>query len=239
VAGKIRLDRLLANLGYGSRKDVTAAVKLGAFILNGEAIHDASSQIDISQAANALFNGQALDPISPLTVLLHKPAGYICSTEEQGGMIYDLLPFRWRIRTPVLSAAGRLDKESTGLVLLTDDGQLLHKIISPKTHVEKEYRVTLRDELSGKEAEQFASGTFMLAKDPKPLKPAIWTADGPHSGTMILREGRYHQIRRMFGALGNHVEALHRVRLGGLTLDGLEEGAHRILNDSEVAAIFG
>lgn len=204
-------------------------MKAGAFAVEGGVLTDPSAQVEIGRMVYATFDGAPLDPVSPLTILLHKPRGYTCSTDEQGRLVYDLLPPRWKLRDPVLSCAGRLDKDSTGLVLMTDDGQLLHKIISPKINVEKHYRVALRDDLRGDEAGLFLSGEFCLANDPKPLKPAVWQADGARSGVMILHEGRYHQIRRMFAAIGNHVEALHRFRVGGLTLGGLEEGMYRIL----------
>lgn len=238
AGSKIRLERLLANLGYGSRKDVGKLIKAGLIKLGDQVFTDPSQQVDPAEMQNATFDGQPLDPISPLTVLLNKPEGYTCSTDEDGDLVYDLLPFRWRVRTPILSTAGRLDKESTGLVLLTDDGQLLHKIISPKTHVEKHYQVTLRDPLKGNEASLFSTGEFCLTNDKKPLKPAAWIPDGDKGGIMILQEGRYHQIRRMFSALGNHVETLHRFKLGGLDLDDVEEGAYKILSETEVAAIF-
>lgn len=238
MAGKIRLERLLANLGYGSRKQVAAAVKDGAFALNGQSITDPSQQVDPSALTDATFDGEPLDPASPLTILLNKPRGYTCSTDEQGHLVYDLLPQRWKHRAPVLSTAGRLDKDSTGLVLMTDDGQLLHRIISPKTHVEKHYAVTVCDDLTGEEAALFASGTFCFKNDPKPLKPAVWIPDGPRSGVMVLQEGRYHQIRRMFGTLGNHVDALHRFQIGGLTLGDLPEGGYEVLDEADSAAIF-
>lgn len=236
---KIRLERLLANLGYGSRKQVAAAIKAGAFVAGGQQITDPSRQVDPSALTDATFDGAPLDPISPLTILLHKPRGYTCSTDEQGHLVYDLLPERWKHRDPVLSTAGRLDKDSTGLVLMTDDGQLLHRIISPKTHVEKHYAVTLSDDLTGEEAQLFASGTFCFKNDPKPLKPALWKPDGPRSGVMVLQEGRYHQIRRMFGTIGNHVETLHRFQIGGLTITDLPEGGYRILDKVDIMAIFG
>lgn len=238
MASKVRLERLLANLGYGSRRDAAAAVKAGAFRIQDQVIFDPSLQVDPSTLANAFLDDEPLDPVSPLTILLHKPRGYTCSTDEQGLLVYDLLPPRWKNRTPVLSTAGRLDKDSTGLVLLTDDGQLLHKIISPKINVDKEYQVTLRDDLNGDEAGRFFSGEFCLTNDNKPLKPAVWTPHGNKSGAMILHEGRYHQIRRMFSAIGNHVEALHRFRLGGMELGGLAEGQYRILNEQDIQSIF-
>ncbi|PZQ44463.1 MAG: 16S rRNA pseudouridine(516) synthase, partial [Micavibrio aeruginosavorus] len=170
---KVRLERLLANLGYGSRKEVGKAIKDGALVLNGGALLDPSAQIDPDTLKTATFDDEPLDPVSPLTVLLNKPQGYTCSSDELGALVYDLLPRRWKHRDPLLSTAGRLDKDSTGLVLMTDDGQLLHKIISPKIHVQKEYRVTLRDELQGNESALFATGEFLLTNDNKPLKPAI------------------------------------------------------------------
>lgn len=238
MPGKSRLDKLLANLGYGSRKDVGKAIKAGLIKRGDEILSDPSMQIDLATAKDITFEGQPLDPVSPLTVLLHKPAGYTCSTDEDGDLIYALMPWRWQIRTPVLSTAGRLDKDSTGLVLLTDDGQLLHKIISPKTHVAKHYRVTLRDALKGNEAALFSTGEFCMTNDTKPLKPATWVPEGERSGVMILQEGRYHQIRRMFSALGNHVETLHRFKIGGLDLSGVEEGQYKILDEGKIAAIF-
>lgn len=236
---KTRIDRLLSNLGYGSRKDVTAAVKAGVFAAGGVTYKDASAQVDTALLAEATFDGQPLDPPSPLTLLLNKPRGYTCSHDEAGLLIYDLLPPRFKLRTPALSSAGRLDKDSTGLVILTDDGQLLHKIISPKKHAEKRYRVSLRDPLKGDEAALFATGEFCMSKDPKPLKPAKWIPDGTNSGVMILSEGRYHQIRRMFATLDNHVETLHRFQIGGLTLENLAEGSYRRLDDKDAALIAG
>lgn len=238
MAKKIRLERLLANLGYGSRRDVSRAIRDGALVINGSPVYDPSLQMDPSDLSAATFDGEAIDPVSPLTILLHKPRGYTCSSDEQGLLVYDLLPPRWKKRDPVLSTAGRLDKDSTGLVLMTDDGQLLHKIISPKIHVQKHYRVTLRDALKGDEAALFATGLFCLKNDTKPLKPAFWNPDSEKGGVMILQEGRYHQIRRMFAAIGNHVETLHRFKLGGLELGELPEGKYMVLKDDDLLRVF-
>lgn len=237
---KIRADRLLSNLGYGSRREVAIAMKAGAFVVNGKAVTDPGQGIpfDAAALAEATYRGEKLDPVAPLTILLNKPRGYTCSHDEQGLLVYDLLPERWSHRDPVLSTAGRLDKESTGLVLLTDDGDLLHKIISPKQHVWKQYRVTLRDSLRGDEGEAFASGEFSIDNDRVPLKPARWVVEGERVGVMSLQEGRYHQIRRMFSALDNHVEALHRFQIGSLELGALPEGEFRILQQAEISQIF-
>ena len=236
---KIRIDKLLSNLGYGSRKDVAASVKRGVFRIGEKVLRDPAQQVLIAELKDASFDHLPLDHPGPLTIILNKPKNYTCSHDEQGLLVYDLLPARWQYRTPPVSTAGRLDKDSTGLVLLTDDGQLLHKIISPKIHVSKYYRVILRDELKGDEAPQFFSGMFCLTNDPKPLKPALWQPDGMKSGVMVLQEGRYHQIRRMFASIGNFVEDLHRFRIGGLEIGDLKPGEYRILTADEIKTIFG
>lgn len=237
---KIRADKLLANLGYGSRREVGIALKAGTFIAGGQPVTDPAQALpnDAGFLASATYRGETLDPIAPLTLLLNKPRGYTCSHDEQGKLVYDLLPERWARRNPPLSSAGRLDKDSTGLVIITDDGDFLHRVISPKHNVWKQYRVTLRDDLKGGESETFKSGTMMLNSDKVALKPAHWVADGPKSGFMSLQEGRYHQIRRMFAALGNHVEELHRFRIGNLELDKIEPGRYRVLNDDDLQKIF-
>ena len=143
------------------------------------------------------------------------------------------------IDVPGVYTAGRLDYDSEGLLLLTDDGALLHKIISPKRHVAKRYVATLARPLDGSEAARFASGELMLDGEDKPLAPAVLEPLSPTQAQLTITEGRYHQVRRMFAAVGNHVEALHRDRVGGLALpEDLESGAWRIMSTQEVAAIF-
>lgn len=235
---KIRADRLLANLGYGSRKEVAITMKAGGFIVAGQPVTDPGAGIDVKALEGSTYRNEPLDPPSPLTILLNKPRGYTCSHDEHGLLIYDLLPERWSRRSPVLSSAGRLDKESTGLVLVTDDGDFLHRVISPKHHVWKKYRVTLRDPLRGDEVQLFSSGDFTFDNDKSPLKPARWSPHGVQAGVMELQEGRYHQIRRMFSSLGNHVETLHRFQIGQLALGDLSEGQFRVLSSVDLALIF-
>jgi len=236
----LRLDRLLANMGYGSRRDIALFARQGRISLHGKRLFKPDETVALADAESGALkvDGVAVDPPSPLCVMLHKPAGFSCSHDEAGALIYDLLPERWKLRKPSLSAAGRLDKDSTGQVILTDDGDLLHRIIHPKHHAPKRYEVTLAEPLTGEEAAQFASGTFVMDGDPKPLKPAQWHPGGEKTGTMVLFEGRYHQIRRMFKTFGNHVEALHRMQTGGLALGDLESGQHRILSADDIAKIW-
>jgi 16S rRNA pseudouridine516 synthase len=174
-----------------------------------------------------------------MVVMLHKPLGVTCSHKESGKLIYDLLPSRWKRRDPVLSSIGRLDKETSGLLLLTDDGALLHKVISPKQHVAKRYLATLARPLNGDEATIFASGRLMLEGEKTPLAPAALEVLSGTTARLTLHEGRYHQVRRMFAAVGNHVAALHRESVGGLTLpDDLAAGEYRVLRADEIAKIF-
>jgi 16S rRNA pseudouridine516 synthase len=171
--------------------------------------------------------------------MLHKPLGVTCSHKEAGQLVYDLLPARWRIREPAISTVGRLDKDTSGLLLLTDDGDLLHRIISPRRHVAKRYVATLARPLEGCEGARFASGELMLEGEDKPLAPAALEALSPTTARLTVTEGRYHQVRRMFAAVGNHVAALHRDRIGGLELDAdLAPGAYRLMTPEDIAAVF-
>lgn len=236
----IRLDRLLSNLGYGGRKEMTMAIKNEWLEIDGERVTTPSLNIDLDMVkqGRVTFDGEVLDPLAPFTIMLNKPAGYTCSHKDPAQIVYDLLPGRFQNRKPTMSMVGRLDKYSTGQLLLTDDGDLLHRITHPKSHAPKHYSVTLRDDLQGNETEVFASGTFMMKGEEKPLKPAEWTPEGTREGIMVLHEGRNRQIRRMFEQLGNEVVTLHRFQTGGLPLGDLEEGKWRTLKEQEILSLF-
>jgi 16S rRNA pseudouridine516 synthase len=241
VSGTVRLDRLLANLGYGSRREIQALARAGAIRLDGAPLREADRRIAVTRdlAGRLTVDGEAMDPPPGLALMLHKPLGVTCSHKEAGPLVYGLLPERWRRRDPPLSTVGRLDKETSGLLLLTDDGALLHRIISPKAKVAKRYQVTLDRPLRGDEGAVFASGTLMLEGEERPLLPVAFAAEGPTRASVTLTEGRYHQVRRMFAALGNHVTALHRDRIGALALPAeLAPGQYRLLGEADVAAVF-
>jgi 16S rRNA pseudouridine516 synthase len=239
VSGTVRIDKLLANLGYGSRRDIHAAARNGRIRLDGVTIDAAERKLDAREIAGLTVDGEALDPLPGLVLMLNKPVGTTCSREEAGPLVQDLLPERWRRRDPPLSTVGRLDKDTSGLLLMTDDGALLHKIIAPKAHVPKRYRAHLARPLQGDEATRFAEGTLMLRGETKPLLPATLEILGPTEAVLTIEEGRYHQVRRMFAALGNHVESLRRESIGALRLpDDLAEGAWRVLAPADVAAVF-
>jgi len=231
----MKLVKHLANLGYGSRKEVAWMFREGRVTdADGEVLY----QDDPLDHDNVRVDGQPLDPPPGLALMLHKPAGYTCSTRDPGRIVYDLLPPRFRLRDPVLSTVGRLDRDTTGLLLMTDDGQLLHRIVSPKSRLPKVYEAELAQDLRGDETALFASGTLVLEGEATPLLPARMEVLGPRRARLVLHEGRYHQVRRMFAAAGNHVQALHRPRVGGLALDGLEEGRWRILDAADLARLF-
>lgn len=236
-----RLDRLLANLGYGSRSEVQQLIASGQVLLDGEPVEDWGVRLAVSPELSRRIQvaGAPLDPPPPLSLIFHKPLGVVCSHRESGRSIYELLPPRWRARNPALSTVGRLDADTTGLILLTDDGALLHKIISPRRHVAKRYHVVLEKPLGGGEAECFASGEMTLQGEARPLAPARLQQLGSSTANLTIIEGRYHQVRRMFDAVGAKVIALHRDRVGGLDLPAdLPVGAWRILSQTEQSSIF-
>ncbi len=184
-----------------------------------------------------LVDGFPLDPPAGSVVLLHKPVGYVCSTRDRSPTVYALLPERFPRRSPVMAPVGRLDADTSGLLLITDDGALNHRVTSPRTHLPKTYRATLTEPLAGTEAALFGSGSLKLKGEDTALRPATLVARGPRLVDLTITEGRYHQVRRMFAATGNHVQALERIGLGPLTLDGLALGSWRVLSDAELAAL--
>ena len=216
----LRLDRLLANLGYGTRREVQRLVSAGLVRLDGVALAGADQRLSVTPdlSTRMTVEGRPLDPPPGITLMMHKPLGVTCSHKEAGPLVYELLPARWRRREPALSTIGRLDKETSGLLLITDDGAVLHRVISPRSKLAKRYLATLDRPLRGDEGELFASGTLMLEGEDKPLLPASLEPLSPTSARLTVTEGRYHQVRRMFAAVGNHVVALHRDRVGGLEL---------------------
>lgn len=236
---KVRVDKLLANLGYGSRREIALLARYGRIKLSGAALREADTKITLADAAGLTVDGENIDPLPGVVVMLHKPVGVTCSHKEAGPLVFSALPDRWRRREPALSTVGRLDKDTSGLLLLTDDGALLHRIISPRSEIPKFYRATLARDLSGDEVEIFASGGLMLEDEEKPLLPARLERLGPREAVVTVTEGRYHQVRRMFAAVGNHVEALHRQRVGALNLPpDLAPGAWVVLAAGEIEKVF-
>ena len=176
------------------------------------------------------LDGEPLEAPDGLFVMLHKPAGHVCThSAGEGPTIYELLPPRWLARTPAVTSIGRLDKDTSGLLLITDIGPLVHRLTSPKSDMEKVYVAGLDRDLDAGLVEVFARGELMLRGEEKPCLPARLEILAPRTARLTLTEGRYHQVRRMFASQGWHVEKLHRESFGPYALDELAEGEWRHL----------
>lgn len=222
-----RLDQLLAQLGYCSRREARDLVRSGAVTVDGLPAKDSSAKVD---PAAVRVSGEPLDHPAGLLLLLHKPVGLVCSHDErEGPNVYSLLPERWRRRHPAVTSIGRLDKDTSGLLLLTDQSELVHRLTSPRHKVPKTYRATLDREPPPGLADLFAAGTLRLDGEDKPCAPAELRLTAPHEAELILTEGRYHQVRRMFASQGCLVTALHRLSFGPLELGDLPPGRWREL----------
>lgn len=236
-----RLDRLLANLGYGSRREVGQMIVAGQVEGDHGRLRDPGERLAITTdlPQRLRVGGAPLDPPPPLTLIMHKPLGVVCSHKEPGRSVYELLPQRWRRRDPVLSTIGRLDADTSGLLLITDDGALLHRVISPRHHVTKRYHATLARPLQGHERAAFAAGDLVLDGESAPLAPAVLEPASATTAYLTVTEGRYHQVRRMFAAVGNHVVALCRDKIGGLDLpEALAPGAYAVASSDQLRVIF-
>ena len=236
-----RVDKLLGSMGYGSRSEIARLGKVGGIVLDGVDLTDVSQRIAVTAdlPGRMQIDGRPLDPPAGLVLILNKPLGMTCSHKEDGALVYEVLPERWRRRDPAISTIGRLDKQTSGLLLLTDDGDLLHRVISPRRHVAKVYRATLARPLVGTEGDLFAAGGLVLEGEAKPLAPAALEVLSETEALLTVTEGRYHMVRRMFAAVGNHVDALHRERVGGLSLPAdLAPGGWRLLTAAETESLF-
>jgi 16S rRNA pseudouridine516 synthase len=223
-----RLDQLLANLGYCSRREARAWLAGGRVTVRGQPAKDPAQK---AAPADVRVDGEPLDHPDGLLLLLHKPVGLVCSHDErEGPSVYSLLPPRWRERNPVVTSIGRLDKDTSGLLLLTDQSPLVHRLTSPRHKVPKVYRATLDRDAAPEWIATFASGTLQLAGETAPCAPAELKLLSPREAELTLTEGKYHQVRRMFAAMGATVLALARTRFGALELGDMPPGKWRALS---------
>lgn len=222
-----RLDQLLSNLGYGSRREAFFFVRDGRVVVEGESDLRADSRVD---PARVRFDGAELDHPAGLLVCLHKPVGYVCSHDStEGPTVYSLLPERWSARSPRIESVGRLDKDTSGLLLLTDQHEWVHRLTSPKKKIAKVYHFEFEGTLDQKSIDTLASGELVLRSEKVACRAAQLEILGPQHGRLTLEEGKYHQVRRMIAAVGAHVLSLHRTSLGHWELAGLRAGEHRVL----------
>jgi 16S rRNA pseudouridine516 synthase len=223
-----RLDQLLANLGYCSRRSAREWLDADHVTVRGKLAYDPSAKVN---PAEVLADGEPVDHPDGLLLMLHKPTGLVCSHDEhEGANVYSLLPERWRRRNPQITSVGRLDKETSGLLLLTDQTALVHRLTSPKYKVPKTYRASVNRELSTALVPLFASGTLLLAEEKEPCLPAELRIVDSTTADLVLTEGRYHQVRRMFASQGYEVLTLHRSHFGSLDLGDLAAGQWRELD---------
>ena len=228
---KERLDKLIASMGRWSRREVKGLIREGRVLLDGRPAGSAQEKADPDQT-EILIDGEPLRYRRFTYLMLHKPAGLLSATRDgRQQTVLDLLPPELRRRG--LFPAGRLDRDTEGLLLLTDDGGLAHRLLSPRGHVDKVYYVRLDAPVTQADADAFAAG--MTLEGGERCLPALLRAgERPGEGFVTLHEGKFHQIKRMFLRQGKAVLYLKRLSMGGLTLDvGLKKGEYRYLTDEE------
>lgn len=228
----LRADQLLSRFGYCSRSEARAWLRAGRLTLGSETVTDPSARIDPHAVR---IDGEPAEFPDGLLVAFHKPAGYTCSHEErEGPRLYDLLPERWNHRNPPVTSIGRLDKDATGLLLLTDQGDWVHQFTSPRHKVIKVYEVDVATDLPPGLPELFASGTLILESETTPCLPAQLEVLAPRHARLTLTEGRYHQVKRMFASQGCPVTRLHRTQFGQCRLDDLPVGQWKVITPEAV-----
>ncbi|MDG2947396.1 16S rRNA pseudouridine(516) synthase RsuA [Bisgaard Taxon 10/6] len=231
----MRLDKFIAEQTGLTRSQSARALRQGAVTVNGEAEKNGARKV--SAQDEILFDGEPLQWLEGFQYfMLNKPQGYVCSHDDGDyPTVYQFFdyPLAGKLHT-----AGRLDADTTGLVLLTDDGQWSHRVTSPKHHCEKTYLVTLADPVESNYQAACEQG-ILLRGEKEPTKPAKLEIIDDYNVNLTISEGRYHQVKRMFAALGNKVAALHRWRVGPVLLDDrLAEGEFRPLTRQEIEALL-
>ncbi|MCG3726648.1 16S rRNA pseudouridine(516) synthase RsuA [Vibrio cincinnatiensis] len=230
----MRLDKFLCDALGTTRKESTSLLKSGEVTVDD--IVQKSGSFKVKSDACVEWQGRSICLTGPRYIMLHKPQGYVCSHEDSFNQTAFVLLDEVNLRD--LHFAGRLDADTTGLVLITDDGQWSHRITSPKHHCEKTYRVWLADPVEPHYAEQFALG-IELRSERELTRPAQLEIIDETQVLLTIHEGKYHQVKRMFAALGNKVIGLHRERVGEIVLDEtLEPGEYRRLTEQEIASVW-
>ncbi|WML30404.1 pseudouridine synthase [Neobacillus sp. OS1-32] len=230
----MRIDKMLANLGYGSRKEVKQLLKSGAVMIDDIVVKDAKQQVDPT-IQTVTLNGEVIEYKEYIYLLMNKPPGVLSATEDNvDETVIDLLEIEDQVYEPF--PVGRLDKDTEGLLLITNDGQLAHRLLSPKKHVPKTYFAVIDREVTDEDVRAFAEGVVLDdGYKTKPGKLKILKS-GTHSDVeLTITEGKFHQVKRMFEAVGKRVIYLQRISMGPLVLDEtLEPGEYRELTDEEI-----
>lgn len=232
----MRLDKFLCDALGSTRKEATQILKSGDVTVDGKV--QKSGSVQVTEASVVAWQERQLSLTGPRYIMLYKPEGFVCSHEDGFNQTAFVLLDEVNMRG--LHFAGRLDVDTTGLVLITDDGQWSHRITSPKHKCDKTYRVWLADAVQADYAEQLAHGIELRNERELTLPAHMELVNADENEVLLtIHEGKYHQVKRMFAALGNKVEALHRERVGEIVLDeSLEPGEYRYLSEAEVASIW-
>ena len=237
----MQLQEILFSQGFGTRRVCSGLVQQGLVLVAGEACTDPAREFD-PQDLRFTVQGVAWDYHEKAYLMLHKPSGYECSQKPSTyPSIYTLLPAPIRQRgggaAAGVQAVGRLDQDTTGLLLLSDDGKFIHRMSSPKHHVPKVYDVTAKHAVDDKQVQTLLTGA-VLDDDTKAVRAAACELNGELQLSLTLTEGKYHQVKRMIAAVGNRVEGLHRARIGSLALPvDLKPGEWRWLTAQDLANI--
>jgi 16S rRNA pseudouridine516 synthase len=235
---KMRIDKMLANLGYGSRKEVKGLLKKGAVKINGKMVKDAKEHIDPNEDV-VTINGQEVVYKEFIYLMMNKPGGVISATEDnRDETVIDLLEMNDQVYEPF--PVGRLDKDTEGLLLITNDGQLSHRLLSPKKHVPKTYFAVIEGEVTNEDVNAFRNGvTLDDGYETKPGELVILKSGLMSEIELTITEGKFHQVKRMFQAVGKRVVYLKRISMGSLKLDEtLELGEYRELTEEELEELM-
>lgn len=230
----LRIDKMLANLGYGSRKEVKQLLKSGAVKVDDVVVKDAKQHVDTTNQMVTL-NGEVIEYREFIYLMMNKPQGVLSATEDSvGETVIDLLELEDQVYEPF--PVGRLDKDTEGLLLITNDGQLAHRLLSPKKHVPKTYFAVIDGEVTEEDIRAFSRGvTLDDGYETKPGELTILKSGIRSDIELTITEGKFHQVKRMFEAVGKRVVYLKRISMGPLPLDEtLELGEYRELTDEEV-----
>lgn len=232
-----RLDKFLASQNLGSRKEVAALIRKGQVTVDGAVVRQADFKLEPEQSTVAA-GGREVEYRKHLYIMMNKPAGVLSATEDsRAETVLDLLPPELRRRG--LFPAGRLDKNTTGLLIITDDGDFAHQMLAPKSHVYKLYEAKTEQPVTEETVAAFERGVRYGEIQFSPARLWVEERNGEPRAMVEIREGKYHQVKRMFEACGNRVLELKRLKIGGLALDEtLYEGEAKLLTNSEISVIF-
>ena len=238
MAGTQRLDKLLGNFGFGTRKEVRLIIKDKGITVDGVMAVDPGMHVN-PETQDIYINGEKLNYKEFIYIMMNKPGGVVSATEDsKEKTVIDILPDEYAVFNP--APVGRLDKDTVGLLLLTNNGQIAHKLLSPKKHVPKVYFAKIQGTVTVKDIEQFKKGV-VLDDGYKTLPSNLRIIEQGEVSTIEIEiyEGKYHQVKRMFEAVGKNVESLMRVSMGPLKLDdSLKLGESRELTQVELSSIF-